>query len=98
MSVGLLLDPKAAIIWRGTKKDGMIKQFLKDVAWGDTDYLIIDTPPGTWAGFLLTSAHFCPRDEGAGSRLRYARALASQYASISLFASQVALEPHSISC
>lgn len=47
MSVGLLLDPKAAIIWRGTKKDGMIKQFLKDVAWGDTDYLVIDTPPGT---------------------------------------------------
>ena len=47
MSVGLLLDPKAAIIWRGTKKDGMIKQFLKDVSWGDTDYLVIDTPPGT---------------------------------------------------
>eukprot|EP00729_Bicosta_minor_P003185 gene3185-15158_t len=47
MSVGLLLDPKAAIIWRGSKKDGMIKQFLKDVSWGDTDYLIIDTPPGT---------------------------------------------------
>lgn len=39
MSVGLLLDPKAAIIWRGSKKDGMIKQFLKDVSWGDTDYL-----------------------------------------------------------
>jgi hypothetical protein len=36
-----------AVIWRGTKKDGMIKQFLKDVEWGELDYLIVDTPPGT---------------------------------------------------
>lgn len=36
-----------ALIWRGPLKMGIIKQFLKDVAWGDLDYLIIDSPPGT---------------------------------------------------
>eukprot|EP00002_Diphylleia_rotans_P016908 TRINITY_DN3286_c0_g1_i1.p1 TRINITY_DN3286_c0_g1~~TRINITY_DN3286_c0_g1_i1.p1 ORF type:complete len:284 (-),score=52.59 TRINITY_DN3286_c0_g1_i1:468-1319(-) len=48
MSIGFLLpDPDDAVIWRGPKKNGMIKQFLKDVNWGDLDYLVIDTPPGT---------------------------------------------------
>ncbi|KAK3705200.1 hypothetical protein QZH41_014000 [Actinostola sp. cb2023] len=48
MSVGFLLDkPSDAVIWRGPKKNGLIKQFLKDVDWGDVDYLVIDTPPGT---------------------------------------------------
>lgn len=48
MSIGFLLSsPDDAIIWRGPKKNGMIKQFLGDVDWGDLDYLIIDTPPGT---------------------------------------------------
>lgn len=35
------------MIWRGPKKNAMIKQFLVDVNWGQLDYLIIDTPPGT---------------------------------------------------
>lgn len=48
MSIGFLLSsPDDAIIWRGPKKNGMIKQFLGDVDWGDLDFLIIDTPPGT---------------------------------------------------
>lgn len=48
MSIGFLLEsPDAAIIWRGPKKNGMIRQFLSDVDWGDVDYLVIDTPPGT---------------------------------------------------
>jgi len=48
MSVGFLLNnPNEAIIWRGPKKNGLIKQFLKDVDWGELDFLIIDTPPGT---------------------------------------------------
>ncbi|HPS03424.1 MAG TPA: Mrp/NBP35 family ATP-binding protein, partial [Candidatus Sumerlaeota bacterium] len=48
MSLGFLLqDPDDAVIWRGPMKMGVIKQFLKDVAWGDLDYLIIDSPPGT---------------------------------------------------
>jgi Mrp family chromosome partitioning ATPase len=36
-----------AIIWRGGKKNGLIKKFLKDVEWGDLDFLLVDTPPGT---------------------------------------------------
>lgn len=48
MSIGFLLEsPESAIIWRGPKKNGMIRQFLSDVDWGDLDYLVIDTPPGT---------------------------------------------------
>ncbi|KAI8501192.1 Cytosolic Fe-S cluster assembly factor nubp1 [Branchiostoma belcheri] len=48
MSVGFLLaSPDDAVIWRGPKKNGLIKQFLRDVDWGELDYLVIDTPPGT---------------------------------------------------
>ncbi|EDO38107.1 predicted protein [Nematostella vectensis] len=48
MSIGFLLHSKEdAVVWRGPKKNAMIKQFLSDVCWGDIDYLIIDTPPGT---------------------------------------------------
>jgi len=48
MSCGFLLDsPDSAVIWRGPKKNGLIKQFLRDVDWGHLDFLIIDTPPGT---------------------------------------------------
>lgn len=48
MSLGFLLrDRGDAVIWRGPKKTAMIRQFLADVHWGSTDYLLIDTPPGT---------------------------------------------------
>ncbi|KAJ2004941.1 cytosolic Fe-S cluster assembly factor nbp35 [Coemansia thaxteri] len=51
MSIGFMLpDEDSAVIWRGPKKNGMIKQFLKDVDWssaGKLDYLLFDTPPGT---------------------------------------------------
>ncbi len=48
MSLGFLLRHQDdAVIWRGPLKMGVIKQFLKDVAWGSLDYLIIDSPPGT---------------------------------------------------
>lgn len=43
----LLPTPDTPIIWRGPKKNGMIKQFIKDVDWDELDFLVIDTPPGT---------------------------------------------------
>ncbi len=48
MSIAFFL-PHAddAVIWRGPRKYHMIKQFLKDVQWGELDFLIIDSPPGT---------------------------------------------------
>ncbi|MBE0425905.1 MAG: P-loop NTPase [Nitrospirae bacterium] len=48
MSIGFILqDQKNAVIWRGPLKHSLIRQFLKDVSWGELDYLIIDSPPGT---------------------------------------------------
>ncbi|NXJ84589.1 NUBP2 factor, partial [Trogon melanurus] len=48
MSIGFLLEkPDDAVVWRGPKKNALIKQFVTDVAWGDLDFLIVDTPPGT---------------------------------------------------
>jgi ATP-binding protein involved in chromosome partitioning len=47
MSIGLLVNEKDAIVWRGPMASSAIKQFVTDVAWGELDYLIIDMPPGT---------------------------------------------------
>ncbi len=48
ISMGFLMnDSREAVIWRGPAKYGAIKQFIKDVKWGDLDYLIVDSPPGT---------------------------------------------------
>lgn len=48
MSLGFLLDDRGnSVVWRGPKKTAMIKQFIRDVEWGELDYLLIDTPPGT---------------------------------------------------
>ena len=48
MSIGFLLNnDNEAVVWRGPKKNAMIKQFLTDVSWKDRDVLVIDTPPGT---------------------------------------------------
>jgi ATP-binding protein involved in chromosome partitioning len=48
ISMGFLLRGSSdAVIWRGPMKYQMIKQFLKDVQWGDLDFLIVDSPPGT---------------------------------------------------
>jgi ATP-binding protein involved in chromosome partitioning len=47
MSIGLLIDEKQAVIWRGPMASSALKQFITDVYWQDLDYLIIDLPPGT---------------------------------------------------
>ncbi|MGI8635745.1 MAG: Mrp/NBP35 family ATP-binding protein [Segetibacter sp.] len=47
LSIGLLVDEKSAVVWRGPMASSAIKQFVTDVIWGDLDYLIIDMPPGT---------------------------------------------------
>jgi Mrp family chromosome partitioning ATPase len=48
MSIGFMLkNPDDAVIWRGPVKIGAIKQFVKDVEWGNLDYLVVDSPPGT---------------------------------------------------
>ncbi len=48
MSIGFMVgDESTAVVWRGPMKHGVIRQFLKDVAWGALDYLVVDSPPGT---------------------------------------------------
>ncbi|QHS62989.1 Mrp/NBP35 family ATP-binding protein [Chitinophaga agri] len=47
MSIGSLIDEKQAVVWRGPMASSALKQFLTDVNWGELDYLVIDTPPGT---------------------------------------------------
>ena len=47
MSIGFLVDPMQAVIWRGPMVSGAVKQFMSDVDWGELDYLVIDLPPGT---------------------------------------------------
>src|ERR1035437_879715 len=47
MSIGLLVDEKQAVVWRGPMVSSAIRQFVSDVDWGELDYLVIDMPPGT---------------------------------------------------
>ena len=47
MSMGFFLDDSSPVIWRGPLVTGLIRQFLKDVRWGELDVLVVDLPPGT---------------------------------------------------
>ncbi|KAG2756374.1 P-loop containing nucleoside triphosphate hydrolase protein [Suillus brevipes Sb2] len=61
MSVGFLLKKKGdSVVWRGPKKNAMIRQFLSDVRWGELDYLVVDTPPGTSDEHLSLIEHLAP--------------------------------------
>jgi Mrp family chromosome partitioning ATPase len=58
MSIQFMLpNQDDAIIWRGPKKNGLIKQFLKDVEWGSLDFLLVDTPPGTTDEHLSVNSY-----------------------------------------
>lgn len=61
MSVGFLLEkPDDAVVWRGPKKNALIKQFVSDVAWGELDFLLVDTPPGTSDEHMATVEALSP--------------------------------------
>ncbi|CEL56556.1 Cytosolic Fe-S cluster assembly factor CFD1 OS=Cryptococcus neoformans var, neoformans serotype D (strain B-3501A) GN=CFD1 PE=3 SV=1 [Rhizoctonia solani AG-1 IB] len=61
MSVGFLLKNRGdSVVWRGPKKNAMIRQFLSDVRWGELDYLVVDTPPGTSDEHLSLLEHLAP--------------------------------------
>jgi ATP-binding protein involved in chromosome partitioning len=47
MSIGFLVKPEQAMVWRGPMLHNAMRQFMNDVEWGDLDYLIVDLPPGT---------------------------------------------------
>ncbi|ARV60782.1 sodium:proton antiporter [Nostocales cyanobacterium HT-58-2] len=57
VSMGFLIDRDQPVIWRGPMLNGVIRQFLYQVQWGQLDYLIVDMPPGTGdAQLTLTQA------------------------------------------
>lgn len=60
----LLTDKDSPVIWRGPLKMKAIEQFIKDVNWGELDYLIMDLPPGT-GDEPLSIAHLIPDADGA---------------------------------
>ena len=65
MSLSFALDdPASPVIWRGSLKMSAIRQFLSDVEWGELDYLLIDTPPGT-GDEQLTTIQAIPEMTGA---------------------------------
>jgi len=59
MSMGFLVPPDEAVVWRGPMLHGAITQFLRDTDWGDLDYLLIDMPPGT-GDIALTLSQLLP--------------------------------------
>jgi ATP-binding protein involved in chromosome partitioning len=59
MSMGFLIGRDQAVVWRGPMLHGSITQFLRDTAWGELDYLIIDMPPGT-GDVALTLSQLLP--------------------------------------
>ncbi|MBX7167181.1 MAG: Mrp/NBP35 family ATP-binding protein [Pirellulales bacterium] len=59
MSMGFLVAPGDAVVWRGPMLHGAITNFLKDTDWGELDYLIIDMPPGT-GDIALTLSQLLP--------------------------------------
>jgi len=70
MSVGFLLKNRNdSVVWRGPKKNALIRQFLSDVRWGPLDYLVIDTPPGTSDEHLSLIEHLAPLHDKLGAVL-----------------------------
>lgn len=59
MSMGFLVPPGEAVVWRGPMLHGAITQFLRDTEWGPLDYMVIDMPPGT-GDIALTLSQLLP--------------------------------------
>jgi ATP-binding protein involved in chromosome partitioning len=59
MSMGFLVPPGEAVVWRGPMLHGAITQFLRDTEWGPLDFLVIDMPPGT-GDIALTLSQLLP--------------------------------------
>jgi len=63
ISMGFFLDDKSPVIWRGPMVMSVVRQFLRDVIWGELDYLVVDLPPGT-GDASLTLAQEVPLSGG----------------------------------
>ena len=59
LSMGLLIPPREAVVWRGPMLHSALTQFVRDTAWGDLDYLVVDMPPGTGDVAISLSQLLC---------------------------------------
>jgi hypothetical protein len=67
VSIGFMTPSRNdAVIWRGVRKNGLIKQFLKDVDWGELEFLVVDAPPGT-SDEHITLAQYMKETSGVGA-------------------------------
>ena len=57
ISIGFLVEPDAAVVWRGPLVNRALQQLLRETAWDDLDYLVIDLPPGTGDVQLTLAQH-----------------------------------------
>ncbi|HRX84270.1 MAG TPA: P-loop NTPase, partial [Phycisphaerae bacterium] len=47
ISIGFIIEPEQAVVWRGPMVHGVVQQFLNQVEWGALDCMVVDLPPGT---------------------------------------------------
>jgi len=59
MSIGFMIDPREAVVWRGPMASSALKQFMTDVEWGKLDFMLFDMPPGT-GDIQLTLSQLLP--------------------------------------
>lgn len=68
VSIGFLTsDQDAPVIWRGPKKNSVVRSLVHDVCWGNLDVLVVDTPPGTSDEHLSVIEHMLHGPDGSGS-------------------------------
>lgn len=60
ISVGFMVKPDQAVVWRGPMTDKLVRQFLADVEWGELDLLVVDLPPGTGDVAIALTRHARP--------------------------------------
>ncbi|MFN4083238.1 MAG: Mrp/NBP35 family ATP-binding protein [Bacteroidia bacterium] len=84
LSIGFLIKPEQAVVWRGPMVSSALRQFVNDADWGELDYLIIDLPPGT-GDIHLTMLQVVPLTGVILVTTPQAVALADAYKAVTMF-------------
>jgi ATP-binding protein involved in chromosome partitioning len=84
LSIGFLIKPEQAVVWRGPMVSSALRQFINDCDWGELDYLILDLPPGT-GDVHLTMIQIVPLTGVVLVTTPQAIALADAYKAASMF-------------
>ncbi len=84
LSIGFLIKPEQAVVWRGPMVSSALRQFVNDTDWGDLDYLILDLPPGT-GDVHLTMVQIVPLTGVVMVTTPQAIALADAYKAATMF-------------